>query len=554
MQQANTKPHAPNAPTPAATSASHASASRSTATKSAGAVTTAAGTAHKPLTLSQSEILDSRGIDLELAVRMGWRSAPNDTGDAIEIPYFRDGKEVNVKTRTLSGEKRFFQVADADKCLYNLDVIKELDGKPLVITEGEMDCMVALQCGFPAVSVPDGAPKEAIGDKETSKYEYLRDVPPSVKSIILATDGDNPGINLMNDLALRLGKHRCMWVRYPQGCKDLNDTFVKYGERGVTETFKRAQFIRIEGLYRLGDLPPIAEQQPLSVGIPALEANLRLRLGDLSVVTGIPSHGKSTMINHVTYNMASMHGWHVCFASFEQPPQTEHRRALQTLYHGCPAHMLSEQEILRADEWIHDHFSFIVPADDSDEWFDMRWLLDRMAAAVTQNGAKMIVIDPWNELDHMFDNHQMSLTQYVGTAIKQLKRFARRFNVHVMVIAHPAKMRKEKDGTYPIPTAYDISDSSHWYNKPEQVLVVYRKSNGNTLLRVAKSRYHYALGEPGDVELVYDRDTGRFEGVPDKPRYSVAEKHQEPTLFDNQQTTQTAKLQNQPPASTRGKP
>ena len=53
------------------------------------------------------------------------------------------------------------------------------------------------------------------------------------EKIILAVDSDGPGVNLMNDLAMRLGKVRCKWVRYPQGCKDLNDALMKYGERGV---------------------------------------------------------------------------------------------------------------------------------------------------------------------------------------------------------------------------------------------------------------------------------------------------------------------------------
>ena len=82
--------------------------------------------------------------------------------------------------------------------------------------------------------------------------------------------------------------------------------------------------------------------------------------------------------------------------------------------------------------------------------------------------------------------------------------------VHVMVIAHPAKMRKDKDGVYPVPSAYDISDSCHWYNKPEQVLVIHRQEDGNTLARVAKSRYHNKLGKPADVELEFNDYNYRY--------------------------------------------
>jgi twinkle protein len=261
------------------------------------------------------------------------------------------------------------------------------------------------------------------------------------------------------------------------------------------------------------ELPPLAVQPALSIGIPALDKHMKLRLGDFSVVTGIPSHGKSTFANTIAHNMAKIHGWNVCFASFEQPPQTEHKRALRTLHAGRPAHLLTEDERQKADAFIQEKFCFIVPNDDSNEWADMTWLKDRMVAAVTRFDSKLIVIDPWNELDHMYNQRETSMTQYVGTAIKDLKRFAKAYQVHVMVVAHPAKLAKDRDGFYPIPRAYDISDSAHWYNKPEQVIVVYRQENGNTLLRVAKSRYHYALGVPGDVELKFDDYTGQYKGA-----------------------------------------
>ena len=50
------------------------------------------------------------------------------------------------------------------------------------------------------------------------------------KEIILCTDGDVSGQVLRDDLAMRLGKARCKWVSYPDGCKDLNDVLKKFGQ------------------------------------------------------------------------------------------------------------------------------------------------------------------------------------------------------------------------------------------------------------------------------------------------------------------------------------
>jgi twinkle protein len=108
----------------------------------------------------------------------------------------------------------------------------------------------------------------------------------------------------------------------------------------------------------------------------------------------------------------------------------------------------------------------------------------------------------------------MSLTEYVGFAIREFRRLAKRLQVCVIVAAHPAKMHREKNGEYPVPSLYDISDSAHWANKPEIGVVVYRASEDETVLRLVKSRYHEILGQPGDYSARYSRHDKRFVMLP----------------------------------------
>lgn len=506
-----TRQHAQDVQIPGEIARTHASASPSHQAKQSGTATIADSGAVQ-LEDKHVALLENRGLDTELLVRLGWKSISNQgAGDWIEIPYFLNGQKVNAKYRTISGEKKFRQIEGGKKCFYNADVIQDLGNKPLVITEGEMDCIIALQCGFMAVSVPDGAPKEAIGDRDTVKYDYLEAFPPKIP-VILATDGDGPGASLLHDLSMRIGKHRSKWVKYPKGCKDLNDVYIQHGPQKVIEIIEGADYVKVGGLYRMDELPPLPQHPALDIRIEGMSDHLKIRRGDLSVCTGIPSHGKSTFVNNLAFNMAKHHSWNICFASFEQPPQTEHRKNLQTLFLQRPAHLANREERNNADIFIQKHFSFIVPDDESHEECGLAWLLERAAAAVMRYGADMLVVDPWNEMDHMFDQRAMSITQYVGFAIKELKRFARRYQVHVMVVAHPAKMRKDKDGDYPIPTPYDISDSAHWYNKPEQAFVVHRVDDV-TRIRVSKSRYHSILGKPGDVDLKFNDYDNNFYGI-----------------------------------------
>ena len=468
------------------------------------------------------EEIINRGIDISVAEKHGLHTAPvKGGGECLVIPFRRDGAVVNRKFRTFGEQKRFWQDANGVKCLWNEDVLRDesLIAQPLIITEGEMDALAAIQAGFPrTVSVPDGAPAKQIESMASVKYSYLDAARPFLtldraKEVILAVDGDGPGTNLMHDLANRLGRFRCKWVKYPvskkdpgKRLKDLNEVLEEYGPKGVVETINRASWIKVDGVYSMGELPPAPDAIAFNIGFPKLDTNMRIRLGDMSIVTGVPSMGKSTFVNDLCCRLVNLHGIHVAHASFEQMPQRDHRRNLRSWYLEQPLTHVSEEKLKEADDWIETYFSFLVPHEEDD--VTLEWLFDRMEVAVIRRGANMIVIDPWNEMDHM-RNPDETVTEYTGRAIKGLKRFAKRFNVHVMVVAHPAKLKKLQDGSYPVPTLYDIADSSHWYNKPELGIVVHRDGD-QTAIHVAKSRYHDQIGKPGVQYATFDFPRRRY--------------------------------------------
>lgn len=465
-------------------------------------------------------LLENRGLDIELLERLGVKSSERGL-NWVEIPYFVRERQVNTKFRTIAGKKEFSQEAGAEKCFWNHDVLLDdtLVDMPLIITEGELDAFSAIQCGFlRTVSVPDGAPAQEIGDNpDSKKYAFLDHAMPllrDVRTIILATDDDAPGHNLLEDLSLRLGRHRCKWLRYPAGCKDLNDVLQKFDQKGVVETINAATWCRVDGIFRLSELPPRPQLVAYTLRMPIFEEHYKLRLGDMTVLTGVPGHGKSTLLNEVMGHMAVDYFWRSAVASFEQEPQTDHRRALRRWFNRKPALDQSPGELKEADDWIDEQFLFLVPNEDEDR--DLPWLLEKAATAVTRYDCRLLVIDPWNEMDHARPR-DMSLTEYTGEAIRAIRRFAKKYRTHVIVAAHPTKLERQRDGKIPCPTLYDISDSAHWANKPDIGLIVHRIGH-ETLLRVQKARYPEETGETGDVTAVFDRNTGRYkdfrEGAP----------------------------------------
>jgi twinkle protein len=465
--------------------------------------------------------LKERGLDPGLAAQFGWTSSDR-LGDSISIPYVRHGETVNHKYRTLGKEKRFSQDPDATKCLWNFDVLADesLKADWIVITEGELDALSAIQAEFPrTVSVPDGAPAEPLGGAAGPKYAYLDEAMEHLRqaTIILAVDGDKAGANLFHDLILRLGRARCKFVSYPfkrsdgrLRCKDLNEVLQEWGTEGVVETIVKAQWAEMDGVYRMSELPPLPENPVMELGFGKPVDDLaKARRGDFWVITGAPGHGKTVFVTDAICRLADRHALRVAWASFENLPQQDLRRQLRKWHiakqrierraeQGAP---WNRSEVAAADAWIEQHFRFLVPKDD--EEVTVEWLLECATAAVVRQHCDVVIVDPWNELDH--NPGGLSLTEYVGGAIKAMKRTARRLQVLWIVIAHPAKV-KQGD---PI-NLYSISDSAHWFNKPDLGLVVMRPADdGDAELRVAKARYE-EIGRRGSVKIRFNPETRRF--------------------------------------------
>jgi twinkle protein len=492
----------------------------------------------------------ARGLDPDrLQQKFGLRTEGGNGGEALCMPFFREGEERHAKYRTSlkpgeGGGKQWQRAQDKGGCrmLYNEDALRrpELKGLPVIITEGEPDLWAADLAGFErVVGWPDGAPEVSIPlDADSPKYKPLEDAmamglfkPENLGGtdvpIIIAADGDNAGAVLLHDLSLRIGRGRCKWLTYPvlperaqahygrQRCKDLGEVLEFYGAKGVQLTIERAQWVKVDGVYRMGELPPRPKPRVFDIQMPYLRNAFRMRLGDWSVCTGIPSHGKTAFVNDMINRVVLEYSTDddpivVAHASFEQEPQVDHRRNLRWWFNGKHPMKQTDRELAYADDWIDQHFRFLVPSEDDD--VTLEWVLEKAAQAVVRDGAKIVVIDPWNEMDHTRLPGE-SVTDYTGRAIKAFRRFARAMGVHVMVVAHPTKMQQKPDGTFPRPSLYSISDSAHWYNKCDAGMVVHRLDAHRSLIAVDKTRYHDEIGSPGIFEAAFNAGERRFEVI-----------------------------------------
>ncbi|KAK1573045.1 hypothetical protein Q3G72_020766 [Acer saccharum] len=144
-----------------------------------------------------------------------------------------------------------------EKWLYGLDDINE--AAEIIIVEGEIDKLAMEEAGFRnCISVPCGAPSKVSArelppwEKDTG-YQYLwncKEYLDKVSRVILATDGDQPGQALAEELARRLGKDRCWRVRWPKKdefffLNDANEVLKSLGTVALKEVIENAELYQL---------------------------------------------------------------------------------------------------------------------------------------------------------------------------------------------------------------------------------------------------------------------------------------------------------------------
>jgi len=459
---------------------------------------------------------------------------------SAEIPvicfnYYRDGKLVNTKFRGKG--KDFKLIKNAELIFYNLDSIK--DEKTVYVVEGEIDALSLYEAGiYSVVSVPNGA------SKGNQKMEYLDncwELFEDKEKIVLFTDNDEAGYSLRDELGRRFGFERCYKVNYPEGCKDANEMLIQFGAETLKRICENIEPFPIEGVLSVGedlidDIYHFWEHgYPSGVksGIDNLDELFSLMEGQYTTITGIPSSGKSEIIDFITTSVSKTHGWKWGITSFENQPSSLHVTKLVEKIGGAafgfrkdPIHRLTQSQFEKSLLFAHEHFTF-VNVNKVDLSLD--GILQKFAELVKQRGCKGFVLDPWNYIESAIPSG-MTETQYISECLTKIKNFCMKYSAHLFLVAHPTKLKKEANGKYEIPTMYSISGSAHFFNKTDNGIAVYRDfETGIVTLYIQKIRYSW-LGKLGYCEFMFNNDTRQYIPI---NNLATAFKKQEPIQQQN---------------------
>ena len=456
-------------------------------------------TINRSVTEKTIQWFKTRGISKytldELKVSVGKEYMPQTgkTENTIQFNYYVGGQLTNIKYR--DARKNFKLYKGAEKVFYNIDSI--VGHKDCIIVEGEMDVLALHEAGVSnVISVPNGA------TLNTNNLDYLDnciDYFEDKEKIIIAVDSDAAGQALQAELIRRLGAEVCYLATFDD-CKDANEYLLKYSAKELLSRITNASPVPLENVTTFRDIEDEVTdfvrngfKKGFQIGLSNFDNIFSTYTGQFITVTGIPSSGKSDFVDQMVVGYNKEYGWKTAFASPENAPTYLHAHKLMR---KCWGDMPNKGDI-GGDKWnqvadhVNNNFFFIDM-----ERYTLESVLRKGAELVKRKGIKCLVIDPFNKVRDV-DCTTEDVNRYTMEYLTKIETFAKKYDVLVMIVAHPTKMYKNSEGQIEEPTMYNIKGGGEWYDASYHGLLVHRDYEAKTTkVKVLKVKFQN-LGENG---------------------------------------------------------
>ena len=456
----------------------------------------------------------------ELKVTEGAEFMPQ-TGqmeNAIHFNYFIGDQLINVKYR--DGRKNFKLYKGAEKVFYNINSV--VGYEYCVIVEGEMDVLSLHEAGIEnVVSVPNGA---TLNNNNLDYLDNCIDYFTDKDKIIIAVDDDDAGQALQQELVRRLGAEICYLATF-EDCKDANEYLLKYGKEELAKRIAKAKPVPLENVTTFRDIEAeITDfvengfKPGFQVGLPNFDSIFSTYTGQFITVTGIPSSGKSDFVDQMVIGYNINYQWKTAFASPENAPTYLHaHKLMRKVWQDMPS-----KKDIGTDKWnqvaehINDNFFFI----DMDK-YSLEAVLRKGAELVKRKGIKCLVIDPFNKVRS--NDASGDVNVYTLDYLSKIEIFAKKYDVLVIVVAHPTKMYKDANGRIEEPTMYNIKGGGEWYDASYHGILVHRDYEQRTVkAKILKVKFQN-LGENGaEAHFKWEPKSGCF--IPHEPLDLTEEK------------------------------
>lgn len=443
-----------------------------------------------------------------------------DTNDVLTMVKYRPAHKLQ------QGEAKNWCQANADTAplLFNMNRIN-ID-QPLLITEGESDCLAAIEAGFlNAVSIPLGA-------QNYHWIEHNLEWLDQFSEIIICSDNDDPGMEMRKTVCPRLGSWRTKTVEIPpyvedeetgtkHRVKDLNELLFYGGRSAVMDAIINAKQAEIASVMDLSDVRDIniADVDGVYFGINDLDRELfKLFYGTLTLVTGKPSSGKTALLYEVMCNALEQRKNVWIFS--RELPQYMTKSWMNYLLAGPRNVERCEGHNGAIYYRIKKNIPSLIDQAYRGQWFvykddfanDVEKIEESMEGAAIRYGSKLFLVDNLMMVNlHANDSNKFDLqTDFITWLIQ----FAAKYQVAVILVAHPRKT--QTPGAIDL---YDVSGSSNLVNLAHRTLSIRRVSKEEQATGGAFSQYSCVVsvtkdrmrGRSGfELGLYYDDASRRF--------------------------------------------
>jgi twinkle protein len=421
-------------------------------------------------------------------------------GRNIIFPFLRDGELIMGKRReAVDGAAPKPISTDAEKILFGWQAIPD-DQRVIYLTEGEIDAMSMYDYGYPAMSVPFGGGGGNKQDWIENEFDRLD----RFEVIYLCLDNDEPGELAVEEIAKRLGRHRCQVVRLPR--KDANECLVDgVSQADIDAAIAAAQTMDPEMLRRASDYldnvialfhPPDGIEPGYSLPY-GVGKGLRFRPAEVTIWSGASGSGKSQILSDCTVHWISRQS-RICMASLEMAPAQTLRRMVKQA--GNVFDKPSKSHVINTISWL-DPGLFIV---DRVGKLTVDVLLDVFEYARARYGCDQFVIDSLMRLGLEADDYagqELIMFQIVDWTID--------VDVHVHIVAHS---RKSKFGS--VPGTEDIKGAMELGANAFNILSVHRRRDIEEEIAKAKTDEERERLEsvPGVIVNCSKQRNGDWEG------------------------------------------
>lgn len=442
-----------------------------------------------------------------------------DTNDVLTLVKYRPSHKVDKS----KGEIKSWCQKDADTTplLFNMNRVNI--NSPLLITEGEIDCLAAIESGYTnSVSVPLGA--NNFGWIEEN-FDWLE----QFDSIIICSDNDEAGIKMQKECVYRLGSWRTKFIDIPHEyinketgetspMKDLNHVLYYEGKEAVLNLILNAKDPGVPSVSDLSDIDDIDldEIDGITTGIDSVDAELmKIFYGTLTILTGLPGSGKTSFLDQLVCQgidqdknvwifSREMPGW-MTKSWINYILAGRHHLKAYTDCHGCDFYKVSPTAKSSINEYYRGKW-FVYKDDESNKLDD---LIKSMTDSVRKYGTKLLILDNLMTID--LDSNESNEMLKQTEAINKLISFAMKYRVAVILVAHPRKMPRDTDVGM-----YDVSGTANIANLAHRTLALGRldkdssknPSEFDVELKIVKDRMRGRLNKK--VGLYYDVPSRRF--------------------------------------------